>query len=216
MKLVFLGPPGAGKGTQASKIADRFAVTHASTGDIFRQAVAGGSELGKTVKSYLDEGKLVSDELTAQVVDSMVIDREDSFILDGFPRTIVQAELLDEMLDKRQMSLDGVVFFQLSDQEAVERLTGRLVCQGCGQNYHVKFMPPPEEGVCGKCGGDLIVRSDSSMEIVEKRLNEYKEKTEPLVDYYRKQNGLLKIVDAALSPDQVTRDTVKVIEEIMG
>jgi len=215
VKLVFLGPPGAGKGTQAAEMADQFSLVHASTGDIFRSAVAGDSELGAKVRSYLDDGKLVPDELTSRVVGQMVLDRESDFILDGFPRTIRQAELLDEMLNEKNMNLDGVIYFQLEPEEAIERLTGRLVCSGCGKNYHKVFMPPVVEGVCDVCGDELIVRSDSSREIVEQRLEEYREKTKPLSDYYKKK-GLLMSVDASESPADVGRVTQKLIKKMAG
>ncbi len=213
MKLVFLGPPGAGKGTQAAKLAENFNLKHASTGDIFRAAVASGSDLGNTVKSYLDNGKLVSDDLTAKVVGEMVLDRESDFILDGFPRTIPQAELLDNMLEERGQSLDGVIYFSLDNEDAVERLTGRRVCDNCGRNFHVKFMPPDKEGVCDDCGGSLIVRSDSSLDIVQQRLQEYDAKTKPLIDYYSNK-GELKTVDASDSPDTVRAEAEKIISTI--
>ena len=211
MKFVFLGPPGAGKGTQATRMAEQFDLEHASTGDIFRAAVAEESELGQTVQSYLDGGKLVPDELTSRVVEEMVLERHDDFILDGFPRTVRQAELLDEMLDERDEDLDGVLYFELSEEDAIERLTGRLVCSGCGKNYHRTFMPPEKEGVCDECGGELHSRSDSSEEIVRKRLEEYDRKTRPLVPYYE-ERGLLETVDASADPDtvsQLTRETIK-------
>lgn len=213
MKLVFLGPPGAGKGTQASRLSDELELEHASTGDIFRSAVAEESELGLTVKSYLDGGKLVPDELTSRVVDEMVLARHEDFILDGFPRTITQAEMLDGMLDKRNQELDAVVYFELAAENAIERLTGRLVCSGCGRNYHKKFMPPTENGVCDDCGETLNVRSDSSEDVVRQRLEEYEEKTQPLVPFYS-ERGLLKTVDASDSPDAVTEKTRDVIAGI--
>jgi len=213
MKLVFLGPPGAGKGTQASQMAEQFDVMHASTGDIFRAAVAEGSDLGQTVRSYLDNGKLVPDELTSRVVREMVLERTEDYILDGFPRTLPQAQMLDEMLKERGEELDGVLFFQLGEAAAVERLTGRLVCKGCGANYHKVFMPPRKDMICDECGAELTVRSDSSEEIVRKRLEEYNEKTQPLVPYYEKR-GLLRRVDASPAPETVNRETKALISEM--
>ena len=194
-------------------MAEEFSLTHASTGAIFREAVSEGSELGETVESYLDSGKLVPDELTCRVVKEMVLRREESYILDGFPRTLPQAEMLDQMLRDRDEELDAALLFQLSDEEAVRRLTGRLVCKNCGKNYHREFMPPREEGTCDECGGDLKVRSDSSEEIVRERLREYEEKTKPLVPFYENRN-ILKRVDASQAPDAVSADTRKVLQEL--
>ncbi len=213
MKLVFLGPPGAGKGTQASRLSEEMGLEHASTGDIFRAAVAEGSELGQTVKSYLDGGKLVPDELTSQVVDEMVLARYEDFILDGFPRTIPQAEQLEDMLGERGQQLDGVIYFELSEDDAIVRLTGRLVCKECGENYHKTFMPPEKTGICDNCGADLKVRSDSSEEVVRQRLEEYEEKTQPLVPFYE-ERGILHTVDASGSPDEVTEETREVVEDV--
>ena len=212
MRLVFLGPPGAGKGTQAQRIAERYGLSHASTGDIFRQAIAQADELGRTVKEYLDGGKLVPDELTSRVVEEMIIDKEDSYLLDGYPRTIQQARDLARMLEDRGQELDCVVYFSLDDGSAVQRLTGRLVCSRCGANYHKDFMPPKAAGKCDQCGGALKVRSDSAEEVVRRRLTEYHEKTKPLVEFYEEQ-GLLKRVDASSAPDEVTRATEAVLDE---
>jgi adenylate kinase len=206
LKLVFLGPPGAGKGTQASRVAEQFGLEHASTGSIFREAVAQGSPLGGEVKAYLDAGKLVPDELTSRVVREMVLERLDSYIMDGYPRTLAQAEALDEMLKGRGEDLDAVLSFELDEKTAIERLTGRLTCKKCGENYHKVFMPPKKEGVCDECGGQLIVRSDSTPEAVRERMAQYDEKTQPLAAYYEKR-GLLRTVDASEPPDNVTQAT---------
>ena len=203
MRLVFLGAPGAGKGTQAAVLAAEFGPSHASTGVIFRQAVAGGSELGRTVKDYLDGGRLVPDELTSQVVEEMIVGRLAGYILDGYPRTLQQAHDLEAMLQRRGEALDCVIYFDLNDEEAVRRLTGRLVCSGCGRNFHREFLPPRREGVCDDCGADLAVRSDSSEDIVRQRLVEYHEKTMPLVEFYQ-AGGLLARVDALPAPAEVT------------
>lgn len=206
MRLVFLGPPGAGKGTQAARVADSLQVQHASTGDIFRQAAAAGSELGRTVKDYLDTGRLAPDELTSRVVEEMVVERWDSYVLDGYPRTLRQAEDLDDMLARRGQKLDAVICFQLGDEEALRRLTGRLVCTECGRNYHREFMPPLQEGVCDDCGAPLEVRSDSAEDVVRARLATYHEKTKPLVEFYERK-GLLARVDASGTPDEVEQAT---------
>lgn len=194
-------------------MAERFAVRHASTGAIFRQAAAEGSELGHTVKSYLDAGELVPDELTSRVVGQMVLSKEKSYILDGYPRTLQQARDLDAMLRQRSEDLDVAVYFHLDDQEAVRRLTGRLVCGQCGANYHREFMPPQVQGVCDKCDGCLSVRSDSSEQVVKKRLDEYHEKTKPLVAFYQ-ERGLLERVDASPSPEEVTRRTEALLSRV--
>ncbi len=213
MKLVFLGPPGAGKGTQAERLGGQFGLVHASTGDIFRQAVAERSELGKTVKDYLDGGRLVPDAVTSRVVGEMVLARTDDYILDGYPRTLQQARDLDGMLRERGERLDAVLYFHIGDEEAVRRLTGRLVCTGCGANYHRQFMPPRVEGACDKCGGALAVRSDSAENVVRKRLREYHVKTRPLVEFYR-ERGLIEQVDASAPPDEVARRTEAVLSGI--
>jgi adenylate kinase len=191
-------------------MADRFDVLHASTGDIFRAALSDGSELGNTVQDYLDDGLLVPDELTSRVVKERVVDQADNYILDGYPRTVTQAEHLEAMLNERGAGLDCVIYYELPDEEAVVRLTGRRVCAECGENFHVKFMPPTEDGVCDKCGGELKVRSDSSEEVVRKRLVEYHEKTRPLVAFYEERD-LLRRVDAAGTPDEVSDGTVEIL-----
>jgi adenylate kinase len=213
MRMVFLGPPGAGKGTQAALMAGRFGLRHASTGDIFRQAASEGSDLGLTVKEYLDSGRLVPDDLTSRVVEQMVVSKGDSYILDGYPRTLQQAQDLDAMLGRRGQKLDLVVSFSLDDAAAAERLTGRLVCSRCGANYHKVFMPPAAEGVCDRCGGGLKVRSDSSQAVVMQRLAEYHARTEPLVAFYRRR-GLAEAVDASVAPEEVARRTEALLRRL--
>lgn len=204
MKLIFLGVPGAGKGTQAQRLAERLGIRHASTGDIFRQAAVDGSELGRAVKGYLDSGKLVPDDLTSRVVEELVVAKSDGYILDGYPRTLQQARDLDAMLSRRGGKLDLALYFELDDAEATKRLTGRRVCSKCGENYHIEYMPPRASGVCDKCGGPLKVRSDSAEEVVRRRLAEYHEKTKPLVAFYE-ERGLLRRLDASAMPDDVAR-----------
>jgi len=213
VRVVFLGPPGAGKGTQAAAIADRFGLVRASTGDIFREAISEGSELGHRVKAYLDSGRLVPDDLTSRVVEERVVAVADSYVLDGFPRTLAQAEHLAAMLARRGQALDGVIYFALSDEEAAVRLTGRRVCGDCGANFHVEFMPTRIEGVCDNCGGELKMRSDSSEQVVRRRLAEYHEKTEPVVRFYEEQ-GILARVAASAGPDEVTKATEDVLRRL--
>jgi len=206
VKLVFLGPPGAGKGTQAARMAQEFGLRHASTGDIFRAAIAAGTELGRRVEGYINSGSLVPDELTSRVVGQMVVSTCEDYILDGYPRTIQQATDLDGMLEARGESLDGVVYFRLEDELAIRRLTGRLVCRRCGANYHVEFMPPAREGICDRCGGELAARADSAEDVVRARLEEYHQKTRPVIEFYRPR-GLLREVDASAPPDDVSAAT---------
>jgi len=215
MKLVFLGPPGAGKGTQAVRLAERFGLQHSSTGDIFRAALSDGSELGSTVKQYLDDGLLVPDELTSRVVEERVVDVVESYVLDGYPRTLAQAQHLADMLKRRGQSLDGVVYFELPDEDAVVRLTGRRTCSECGANFHIAFMPPKVEDVCDLCGAALTIRSDSAEDVVRRRLVEYHEKTKPLVAFYT-ESGLLSSVDACPAPDEVMQAAATVLERLQG
>jgi len=215
LKVVFLGPPGAGKGTQARRMAEALGLCHASTGDIFRQAIGAGTELGRTVQQYLDTGKLVPDELTSRVIEQMVVEQEEDYILDGYPRTVQQARDLEQMLQKRGERLDGVLCFEVPEEVAIERLTGRLVCTECGANYHRKFVPPEEDMICDRCGGPLKVRSDSSEEVVQERLNQFRENTLPLVDFYEERD-LLERVDATATPEEVTERTEELLRQMVG
>ncbi|MDR3356822.1 MAG: adenylate kinase [Spirochaetaceae bacterium] len=195
MKLVFLGPPGAGKGTIAVRITGILNAPHVSTGNIFREAIAAASPLGLKVKAVIDEGRLVDDGATIELVRKRLAqdDVKDSYILDGFPRTIAQAEALAGF-----SVVDRVINFDAPDSVVIERLSGRLVCRKCGFNWHKTFNPPEKDGVCGKCGGEIYTREDDRAEAVKKRLDVYREQTATLIEYYRKQ-GLLADIDA--SPD---------------
>ena len=210
MKIVLLGPPGAGKGTQAAMISGRFEIPHISTGDIFRMNVHEGTPLGKEAKNYIDQGLLVPDDLTM----NMVLDRlndpdtENGYILDGFPRTMVQAVMFDEALKERNESIDLVLDIDVEDAVIVERMSGRRVCPDCGETYHIEHLPPKVHGICNLCGGELIVREDDRPETVLKRLTVYREKTEPLVDYYGGRD-ILKKIDG-------DRDSLEVFREIEG
>lgn len=213
MKIIMLGAPGAGKGTQAKMIAAKYGVPHISTGDIFRANIKNGTELGAKAKEYMDKGLLVPDEL---VVD-LVIDRfkaddcAKGYILDGFPRTIPQAEALDAALAKRNEKVDFAIDVNVPDENIVKRMSGRRACVGCGATYHIVNVPPKKEGICDTCGGELILRDDDKPETVLNRLSVYHEQTQPLIDYYTKE-GILKTVDGTVP----MMDVFSAITAILG
>ncbi len=192
MRVVLMGPPGAGKGTQARQLEQKHGVPQVSTGDILREAVQQGTELGVRAKTYMDRGELVPDELVAGLVAERLAapDCQSGFILDGFPRTVAQAEILTHYLEERGKPLDAVISIQVPQEEVLRRLSGRRVCQKCGAMYHKVFSPPAQEGVCDQCGGDLYQRSDDREETIKARLEVYERSTAPLLAYYR-QKGLL-------------------------
>lgn len=196
MKLVLLGPPGAGKGTQATGIAEKYAIPHISTGDIFRYNIKNETELGREVKSYLDQGALVPDTLTVRIVKDRLnqADCANGFLLDGFPRTIAQAEALDESLSEQNETLDAVINIDVQKEVLITRLSGRRVCKDCGETYHAVNKPPKQEGVCDVCGGPVIHRADDTEDTVRNRISVYEEQTAPLIAYYE-QKGLLFTVD---------------------
>lgn len=202
MKYIFLGPPGAGKGTLAAKVADEYKLPHISTGAIFRSAIKNETPLGLQVKAVIDSGALVSDELTVALVRERLSedDVRAGFILDGFPRTIAQADALVGIT-----AIDAAVNFDISDDAVIERLSGRRVCRTCGRNFHVSFMPPAREGVCDDCGGALYVRDDDKIEAIKNRLVVYREQTAPLIAYYR-ERGLLVDIDARPATDAVLEE----------
>ena len=204
MKIIMLGAPGAGKGTQAIMIASRFQIPHISTGDIFRSNIKNGTELGKKAKEFIDQGLLVPDELTCDlVVDRIAADDcKNGYILDGFPRTIPQAEALGEALTKLGGSIDAALNVHVPDDVIVERMSGRRACPGCGATYHLLFNPPVNEGICDVCGEKLILREDDHPDTVLKRLEVYHAKTQPLIEYYGKK-GILKTVDGTAKMDDV-------------
>lgn len=208
MHLILMGLPGAGKGTQAEKINEKYEIPHISTGDMFRLAIKEGTELGKKAQGYLDEGALVPDEVTNGIVEERLskADCEKGFLLDGFPRTIPQAEALQEITTKLDKKLDYVIHVDVPEEKLLERLTGRRICPTCGATYHVVNNPPKQEGVCDKDGASLTQRADDTEETVGKRLSVNIEQTKPLLDYYEKL-GILVTVDG----DQ---DIDKVFEEI--
>lgn len=210
MKLIFLGAPGAGKGTIAKMVMEKYNIPQISTGDIFRDNVKNETELGKKAKEYIDKGGLVPDEITVGMVKERLIkdDCKNGYILDGFPRTIPQAEAL-ENIDK----IDKVIDFQARDDVIIQRLSGRRTCRKCGAIFHVVNIPPKVEGVCDKCGGELVQRSDETEDVIKNRLEVYRKQTEPLIDYYKKKE-MLAGVDANTSPEPIFAGTVKVIETI--
>lgn len=207
MKLVFLGPPGAGKGTLATLAKDAFRVVHISTGDIFRANIKNGTPLGLKVKAILDSGGLVPDDVTIEIVKDRLAqaDCKAGYLLDGFPRTVVQAEALAGF-----EKLDAVVNFVLADTEIVNRLSGRRVCKACGTGFHLTAMPPQKAGVCDKCGGELVQRKDDEAESIQERLRVYAANTQPLIDWYQKK-GLLKNIDASPAPAEVLKELKKVL-----
>ncbi len=203
--IIFIGPPGAGKGTQAQRLAEEKGFVHISTGDILREAVQRGTELGKKVKEYIEAGKLVPDELIINIIKEKLkeLDGKD-IILDGFPRTIAQAEALDKMLKELGRKVDAVILFEIPDELVIERLSGRRIDPKTGKVYHIKYNPPPP-------GVEVIQRDDDKEEVIRKRLEVYHQQTAPLIEYYRKQNKL-HIVDASKSPDEVYKEILNVIE----
>jgi len=204
MSLILLGPPGAGKGTQASSIVAEYGITHISTGDIFRHNIKNETELGKKVKSYLDKGQLVPDELTIDLVWDRLSkdDCKKGFLLDGFPRTINQAEALQKGLEERGLKLDKVINIDVDKNILVKRLSGRRVCKNCGETYHIDNKPTLKDGVCDKCSGEVIQRADDNEKTVLDRIEVYEKQTFPLIDFY-KNLGLILTVDGTLSIEDV-------------
>lgn len=204
MRLILLGPPGAGKGTQASSIVAEYGITHISTGDIFRHNIKNETELGKKVKSYLDKGQLVPDELTIDLVWDRLSkeDCKNGFLLDGFPRTINQAEALQKGLEERGLKLDKVINIDVDKNILVKRLSGRRVCKNCGETYHIDNKPTLKDGVCDKCSGEVIQRADDNEKTVLDRIEVYEKQTFPLIDFYKKL-GLILTVDGTLSIEDV-------------
>lgn len=214
MKIVMLGAPGAGKGTQAIKIADKYDIPHISTGDIFRANIKGGTELGQKAKSYIDKGELVPDEVTI----GMLLDRiaqddcKNGYVLDGFPRTIPQAESLTEALKSQGDQIDFALNIDVPDEAIIERMSGRRACPKCGATYHIVYAAPRTENICDKCGTELIIRSDDKPETVKDRLNVYHQQTEPLIAYY-KAAGVLREVDGTQELPKVFEDVVAILSE---
>lgn len=213
MKIVMLGAPGAGKGTQAKMISEKYGIPHISTGDILRANIKDNTELGKKAKEYMDKGLLVPDELVVDLVVDRLSqdDAKKGYILDGFPRTIPQAEALTEALAKIGEKLDYAINVDVPDENIVKRMSGRRACVGCGGTYHIVYNPTKVEGVCDACGGELILRDDDKPETVQQRLSVYHEQTQPLINYYTKE-GILKEVDGTVALDDVFAAIVKILE----
>lgn len=212
MKIIMLGAPGAGKGTQAKKIAAKYQIPHVSTGDIFRANIKNGTELGMKAKGYMDAGGLVPDEITI----GMLLDRiheadcENGYVLDGFPRTIPQAESLTQALAGMDEKIDYAVNVDVPDENIISRMSGRRACLNCGATYHIVYNPPKQEGVCDVCGDKLVLRDDDKPETVQKRLSVYHDQTQPLIEYYEKA-GVLKQVDGTQDMEAVFQDIVKIL-----
>ena len=212
MKIIMLGAPGAGKGTQAQKIAAKYGIPHISTGDIFRANIKNGTELGLKAKSYMDAGGLVPDEITI----GMLLDRihqadcENGYVLDGFPRTIPQAESLTEALKKNGESIDFAVNVDVPDENIISRMSGRRACLNCGATYHIVYNAPKKEGVCDACGQELVLREDDKPKTVKKRLDVYHDQTQPLIDYYKKE-GVLAEVDGTKDMEEVFQNIAAIL-----
>ncbi|REI30075.1 adenylate kinase [Staphylococcus felis] len=215
MNIILMGLPGAGKGTQASEIVKKYPIPHISTGDMFRKAIKEETELGKVAKSYTDRGELVPDEVTVGIVKERISedDAKKGFLLDGFPRTIEQAQALDTILSELDRSIDAVVNIEVPEEELMNRLTGRRICGTCGTTYHLVFNPPKVEGVCDIDGGKLYQRKDDNPETVANRLEVNVKQSKPILDFYNEQ-GILKNIDGSKHIDEVTEDVINILESI--
>ena len=213
MHILLMGPPGAGKGTQAAELVKAFQIPHISTGDMFRAAIKEGTEMGKQAKSYIDKGQLVPDEVTIGSVRDRLgqDDCKKGFILDGFPRTVEQADALTGILRDLGLSLTRVLNINVPASDLIERAVGRRICKKCGATYHTKFNPPKKEGICDECGSELFQRADDNAETMKNRLSVYEASTKPLIDYYKKA-GLYTEVDGRQAIDKVTADLIKVLQ----
>jgi adenylate kinase len=212
MRIILMGGPGAGKGTQAGPLVERFGIPHISTGDMFRAAIKNGTEQGLKAKTFMDAGGLVPDEVTIGIVAERLAqpDCAKGFLLDGFPRTLAQGTALAEILDRLGMKLDGVINIEVAEDVLIPRLTGRRVCRQCGASYHMVFNKPEKEGVCGQCAGELYQRSDDNVETARNRLLTYNNQTQPLIDFYQKQ-GLLITINGGQAIEQVFADILKAL-----
>ena len=214
LRTILLGPPGAGKGTQAVNIVDKYGVPHISTGDIFRANIKNGTELGKKAQEYMNRGELVPDDLVIEIATTRLLedDCKNGFLLDGFPRTVYQAEKLDEFLAAHGSKIDKVLDIAVEKEELITRLTGRRVCKACGASYHVVNIPPKTEGICDRCGGELMQRADDNLETVTNRIDVYEAQTKPLVDYYENAGNIAHI-DGTIGLDNVFNAIVNILGE---
>lgn len=214
LNIVLLGPPGAGKGTQAELIVKKYGIPQISTGDIFRANIKNGTELGKKAKEYMDKGELVPDELVVDLVKDRLEqdDCKEGFMLDGFPRTVFQAEELDKIMEAKQLNINYVLNIDVAPEKLIDRIAGRRVCKACGATYNVNTKPTAKEGVCDACGGEVYQRADDNRETVENRINVYFSQTAPLIEYYEK-SGVLATVDGDQAMDNVFSDITKVLGE---
>lgn len=213
MRIVFLGPPGAGKGTQAETISKVKKLPHISSGNLLREAVETGTDTGTKAREYIEKGLLVPDQIVVDIIKDRILrdDCKGGFILDGFPRTLSQAKVLDEMLEKLGNKLDLVFYFSVSEESVVLRLSGRRICSDCGANYHLKFVPSMKDGICDKCGGKLYQRADDKLETVSERIRVYHDQTEDLIEYYKK-NGILKEIISDANIEIITKNILDAIK----
>ncbi len=216
MRIVFLGPPGAGKGTQAETISKKKNIPHISSGNLLRESIECGTDTGLKAQNYIEKGLLVPDQIVVDIIKQRIVrdDSKNGFILDGFPRTLSQAKILDEMLEKLGNKLDFVFYFAVSKENVVLRLSGRRICGTCGANYHIKYVPPLKDGICDKCGGRLNQRTDDKLETVLERLRVYQEQTESLIKYYR-ENGILKEISSDTDISIVTKSILDNIDSVL-
>lgn len=213
MKIVMLGAPGAGKGTQAKQIAKKFDIPHISTGDIFRANIKNNTELGKKAKEFMDQGMLVPDSLTLELIMDRFAqpDCQNGYVLDGFPRTIPQAEALTKALAEKSENIDFAINVEVPDESIVRRMSGRRACLSCGATYHIKYNPPKKEGICDTCNSELVLRDDDKPETVLKRLSVYHDQTQPLIDYYNRE-GVLREVDGTKDMNDVFQDILAILQ----